>query len=46
MVAEGAAGKAVAEQLFLGGRTVEHHLRDIFSKLGIRSRVELVRFTS
>ncbi|MGW4403944.1 ATP-binding protein [Nonomuraea sp. NPDC004702] len=44
MVAAGATNKEVAEQLFLSRRTVEHHLRNIFSKLGIRSRVELVRF--
>ncbi|MEU1725991.1 LuxR C-terminal-related transcriptional regulator [Nonomuraea sp. NPDC005692] len=46
MVAAGATNKEVAEQLFLSRRTVEHHLRNIFSKLGIRSRVELVRFMS
>ncbi|NUP65998.1 MAG: helix-turn-helix transcriptional regulator, partial [Nonomuraea sp.] len=46
MVAEGATNKEVAEQLFLSRRTVEHHLRNVFSKLGIRSRVELVRFMS
>ncbi|MFI9593188.1 LuxR C-terminal-related transcriptional regulator [Nonomuraea sp. NPDC052265] len=46
MVAEGATNKEVAEHLFLSRRTVEHHLRNIFSKLGIRSRVELVRFMS
>jgi DNA-binding CsgD family transcriptional regulator len=46
MVAEGATNKEVAEQLFLSRRTVEHHLRNIFNKLGIRSRVELVKFMS
>ncbi|MGR6922286.1 AAA family ATPase [[Actinomadura] parvosata] len=46
MVAEGATNKEVAEQLFLSRRTVEHHLRNIFSRLGIRSRVELVRLMS
>ncbi|MFF4192276.1 ATP-binding protein [Nonomuraea sp. NPDC001831] len=46
MVAAGATNKEVAEQLFLSRRTVEHHLRNVFSKLGIRSRVELVRFMS
>ena len=46
MVADGATNKEVAEQLFLSRRTVEHHLRNVFSKLGIRSRVELVRLLS
>jgi DNA-binding CsgD family transcriptional regulator len=46
MVAEGATNKEVAEQLFLSRRTIEHHLRNIFSRLGIRSRVELVRLMS
>ncbi|HEX4811327.1 MAG TPA: LuxR C-terminal-related transcriptional regulator [Nonomuraea sp.] len=43
MVADGATNKEIAEQLFLSRRTVEHHLRNIFSRLGIRSRVELAR---
>ncbi|MBF8193499.1 AAA family ATPase [Nonomuraea sp. K274] len=46
MVAEGATNKEVAEQLFLSRRTIEHHLRNIFTRLGIRSRVELVRLMS
>ncbi|MET8865788.1 LuxR C-terminal-related transcriptional regulator [Nonomuraea sp. NPDC004580] len=46
MVAEGATNKEVAEQLFLSRRTVEHHLRNVFSRLGVRSRVELVRLMS
>lgn len=46
MAAEGATNKEIAEQLFLSRRTVEHHLRNIFNRLGIRSRVELVRLIS
>ncbi|WP_424228804.1 LuxR C-terminal-related transcriptional regulator [Actinophytocola sp.] len=33
----------MAARLFLSQRTMEHHLRNIFTRLGVRSRVELVR---
>ncbi|MFC6082937.1 LuxR C-terminal-related transcriptional regulator, partial [Sphaerisporangium aureirubrum] len=46
MVAEGATNREVAARLFLSPRTVEHHLRNIFVKLGVRSRVELSRLLS
>jgi DNA-binding NarL/FixJ family response regulator len=42
-VAEGATNREAAARLFLSQRTVEHHLRNIFTKLGIRSRVELTK---
>ncbi|MET7472291.1 LuxR C-terminal-related transcriptional regulator [Micromonospora sp. NPDC005257] len=29
--------------MFLSTRTVDHHLRNIFHRLGIRSRTELAR---
>ncbi|MFT7839665.1 LuxR C-terminal-related transcriptional regulator [Saccharothrix sp. BKS2] len=44
LVAEGATNREVAARLFLSRRTVEHHLRNIFTRLDIRSRVELVKF--
>lgn len=43
LVADGATNREVAAQLFLSPRTVEHHLRNIFTRLGIRSRVELTK---
>jgi DNA-binding CsgD family transcriptional regulator len=43
MVARGATNREVAERLYLSHHTVNSHLRHVFAKLGIRSRVELAR---
>jgi DNA-binding CsgD family transcriptional regulator len=42
LVGEGATNKTVALQLFVSPKTVEYHLRKVFAKLGISSRMELV----
>lgn len=43
MAAEGATNREIAVRLALSPRTIDHHLRGVFSRLGIRSRIELVR---
>jgi DNA-binding CsgD family transcriptional regulator len=43
LVAAGRTNREVAAELFLGERTVEKHLSNVYAKLGVRSRTELVR---
>jgi DNA-binding CsgD family transcriptional regulator len=45
LVAEGLTNREVAERLFVSPHTVNSHLRHVFSKLGINSRVELARLS-
>ena len=41
LVTQGATDREVAERLYISAHTVNSHLRHVFTKLGIRSRVEL-----
>jgi DNA-binding CsgD family transcriptional regulator len=43
LVAEGLTNQRIADQLFISTHTVAFHLRQVFCKLGIRSRVDLAR---
>jgi len=43
LVASGASNRDVASQLFVSPKTVEYHLRKVFQKCGVASRVELAR---
>jgi DNA-binding NarL/FixJ family response regulator len=46
LVAQGATNREVADRLYLSAYTVNSHLRHVFAKLGIRSRVELARLAA
>jgi DNA-binding CsgD family transcriptional regulator len=46
LVSEGLTNRQVANKLWLSPHTVDAHLRHVFQKLGINSRVELVRMAT
>ena len=43
LVAQGFSNREVAERLFVSPHTVSGHLRHVFTKLDINSRVDLTR---
>jgi predicted ATPase/DNA-binding CsgD family transcriptional regulator len=46
LAVRGESNRTIAEHLFLSPHTVDSHLRSIFGKLGIRSRVELAHLAA
>ncbi|MFY9887425.1 MAG: helix-turn-helix transcriptional regulator, partial [Streptosporangiaceae bacterium] len=46
LVVEGLTNREVAERLFVSHHTVSAHLRHVFAKVSVNSRVELARVAS
>jgi DNA-binding CsgD family transcriptional regulator/tetratricopeptide (TPR) repeat protein len=46
LVATGLTNREVAERLYLSPHTVNTHLRQVFAKLGVKSRVDLARLAT
>ena len=46
LAAQGHSAREIAARLFIGERTVETHLANVYAKLGVASKVELVRRAS
>ncbi|MGB8875955.1 MAG: AAA family ATPase, partial [Solirubrobacteraceae bacterium] len=46
LVADGLTNREVAERLYISPHTVNTHLRHVFAKLGIKSRVDLTRLAT
>lgn len=46
LVSEGKSNAAIAEQLVISERTVEHHVAAIFDKLGVASRAEVAVYVT
>lgn len=46
LAAQGQTAREIANRLFIGERTVETHLANVYVKLGVRSKTDLVRRAS
>ena len=46
LVIEGKSSKDVADELFVSKRTVDFHLANVYSKLGVKNRLQALREAS
>jgi DNA-binding NarL/FixJ family response regulator len=42
LAADGKANREIAAALYVSPKTVEFHLHNVYGKLGVRSRIELL----
>ena len=42
LAVDGLTAREIGEELFISSRTVETHLANVYAKLGVRSKIELV----
>jgi DNA-binding CsgD family transcriptional regulator len=43
-VADGRTANEIASQLFISARTAEHHIQNIYTKIGVSSRAAATRW--
>ena len=44
LVADGRTAGEIATELFISSRTAEHHIQNIYTKIGVSSRVAATRW--